>query len=350
MFLPTAIAACGLIWPPVTRGPRAFAGMIWLGIGALLFLIPSVIGVIQQLQGQGSQTLLPSPEAAYPWLLALAATSLFSGLGIARRLRGATALRRRRFADGALIAVVLTVVAATAFSGVALANELAVRDRDASGSRFGPTGDREPPPCDTPLSAGRTARLTGDLSATVDQQPIGRIDLSGDRAETDFRWTAYVATDRRLGLAGAARIGDDAWVREPGGHWQTDTRPSPERAETLDLQVLQTALSEGNRATAEDGGVEVVEGARARRCRVAVDGTTFRAAFPQIRWLIGDADIAHWRGQLDYWVFLDGELGQVDGSASGEATDVTDGALQAAIRVRLTATERDRDRVVYPPA
>ena len=83
-----------------------------------------------------------------------------------------------------------------------------------------------------------------------------------------------------------------------------------------------TALTPGNRATAEDRGIDVIEGARARRCRVAVDGATFAAAFPQVRWLVGDADLHRWRGQLDYWVFVDGQLGQVAGDASGEATGI----------------------------
>ena len=60
--------------------------MVWLGIVALLCLVPSIAGVVTQLLAFGSRTLLPSLEAAYPWLLALLATSLFSGFGIARRL------------------------------------------------------------------------------------------------------------------------------------------------------------------------------------------------------------------------------------------------------------------------
>ncbi len=350
MVLPVAIAACGLIWPPVTRGSGAFAVMVWLGIGALLCLVPSALGVLQQLRALGSQTLLPSPEAAYPWALALVATSLFSGLGIARRLRGATALRRRRFVDGVLIGLALAVVASGTFASVAVANELAVRDRDAVGSRFGPTGSRTPPACDSQVTPGRSARLAGELAGTVDERPIGSIDLSGERVGSAFRWTAYVATDRRLGLAGVARIGDAAWIRDPGGSWVVVERSADVIPEALDVQVLLTALAPGNRVTAEDRGVEVLEGARARRCRVAVDGATFRAAFPLVRWLVGDADLTHWRGQLDYWVFLDGQLGQLTGSVNGEATDIEPGALQATVRIRLTATERDRDRVVYPPA
>ena len=85
---PVAIALASVIWPPVARGDVAFPATVWLGILALLCLVPSIAGVVTQLMSFGSQTLLPSFEAAYPWLLALVATSLFSGFGIARRLEG----------------------------------------------------------------------------------------------------------------------------------------------------------------------------------------------------------------------------------------------------------------------
>ncbi len=148
----------------------------------------------------------------------------------------------------------------------------------------------------------------------VDLRSIGSVDLDGVRDDTDFRWSAYVATDRQLGLAGAIRIAPEAWVQGPGQPWAT---AAPESVDPLsvDLQVLATALAPANRTTAEDRGVDVIEGARARHCVVAVDGTTFREAFPQIRWLVGDADIHRWRGELDYWVFMDGQLGQVVGDA-----------------------------------
>ena len=76
----------------------------------------------------------------------------------------------------------------------------------------------------------------------------------------------------------------------------------------------------------------MIEGAPARRCRIAIDGTTFSAAFPQVRWLVGDADLADWRGQLDYWVFLDGQLGQIAGSVNGEGAVIEPEALQGTDR------------------
>ncbi len=349
MLLPVAIAIAGLVWPPVARGSGAFPLMIWLGIVALLCLVPSIIGIVDLLQTSASSALVPSPEAAYPWLIALAATSLFSGLGIARHLRGAGAIRRRRFVDGALIGVVLTLLTATIFAGATLANAAAIHETVPTSSRFGPTDPTgEPPLCDGPLASGPTAILSESLDGVVDLRSIGSVDLEGVRDDTDFRWSAYAATDRQLGLAGAIRLAPEAWVQGPGQPWAT---AAPEAVDPLsvDLQVLVTALAAANRTTAEDRGVDVIEGARARHCVVAVDGTTFREAFPQVQWLVGDADLHRWRGELDYWVFMDGQLGQVIGDASGDAIEIVDGAILATVNVKLTATSRGGTVVIYPP-
>ena len=352
MLGPIGIATAGVVWPPVARGAGAFPLMVCLGLGALLVLVPSIGGVLNQLLALGSQTLLPSFEAAYPWLLALAATSLFSGFGVARRLQGGSSLRRRRLVGGIGIAALLTVMAGTLFAGVAIANEVALQ-RDVvppAASRFGPTTpEGEPPACDAGLGVGATARLAERVTATVDLRPIGSMDLVGVRRGEDMRWLAYVASDQELGQYGAARSGPRAWLRTPAAGWAT-ADPEATIDATVDLQALDVALTRGIRATAEDRGLEVIEGARARHCRVAVDGATFRAAFPQVRWLVGEADLAHWRGQIDYWVFLDGQLGQLVGSANGEAAGIQSEALQATLDVFLTATERGRDIVIYPPA
>ncbi len=346
---PVAIAVAGVIWPPVARGNHAFPATIWLGIIALLCLVPSILEVVTQLTSFGSRTLLPSFEAAYPWLIALLATSLFSGYGIARRLGGGSALRRRRLVAGTAIAVVATLVATVSFAAVAVANDIALQATPAGTSRFGPTaGNEEPPLCDAPLTVGSSARLAMHLDATVDLRPIGSVDLTGLRVGDDFRWLAYVAADRQLGQYGSARIGDRTWDLSPEHDWQR-ADPGAAAGGSVDEQALAVALSPAYRATAEDRGIEVIEGARARRCRIAVDGATFAAAFPEATLLVGPADLHRWRGQLDYWIFLDGELGQVAGSANGEAAGIVPEALNGTIDVRLTATERGRDAVVYPP-
>lgn len=346
---PIAIAVAGVVWPPVARGHVAFPAIVWLGILAILFLVPSIAGVLNQLLAFGSQTLLPSLEAAYPWFLALLATSLFSGFGMARRLQGGTALRRRRLVGGAAIAVVITVLSGASFGVVAVANDIALRDATTGASRFGPTtGAAQPPRCDEPLAAGRTASLDLRVAGSVDLRPIGSVEVTGIRVGPDFRWLAYVATSRELGQHGAARSGDRGWTLAPGTRWQ-DVEVGVVAADSIDLQALDVVLTPGYRATAEDRGVEVIEGARARRCRVAVDGLTFAEAFPQARWLVGEADLHRWRGQLDYWIFLDGQLGQLAGSVNGDAASFDPDALQGTIEVRLSATERGRDFVIYPP-
>jgi hypothetical protein len=58
--------------------------------------------------------------------------------------------------------------------------------------------------------------------------------------------------------------------------------------------------------------------------------------------------VSDWRGQLDYWVFLDGQVGQIAGSLNGPAEGLED-AVQGTVEVLLTSTERGRDLVIYPP-
>ncbi len=251
---------------------------------------------------------------------------------------------------GVGIAVGATAVAAFAFAAVAVANDAALRDTPIEDSRFGPVvGSGQPPLCDEGLDTGSSARLDLRLDATVDLRPIGDVGLLGTRVGDDFRWLAYVAGDRELGQYGEARIGPVGWATSPGSSWSR-VDLSTVAADTVDRRILDVALTPEIRSTAEDRGVEVIEGARARRCRVSIDGNAFHAAFPEASWLIGDADLHRWRGQLDYWIFMDGELGQVAGSANGEAAGIVPEALSGTIDVRLTATERGRDAVIYPPS
>ena len=349
-LLPAVVALGGVAWPPVARGDRAFAAMVWLAAGSLLVLVPSIADVTGQLGSRGVQTLLPSVEAAYPWVLGLVGTSLFTGFGIARRRLGEAAMRRRRLVRGLVVAILLTVCTGLVFAAVALANEIALRDRVATSSRFGPTDiDHEPPTCDGPLGVGPSARLNVHFAGTLDGRSIGTVDISGERDRSDVRWLAYVATTRELGLAGAAEIGHDAWIREPFAGWRRST-PSEVGNVDLDLTAFKTALTPDARAAASTLGVGLIEGAQARQCRTAIDGPSFRAAFPQIEWLVGDADLAHWRGQLDYWVFLDGQIGRIAGSVNGDAAEIQAGALQATIRVDLSATDRGTALDVGPPA
>ena len=354
MLVPLAIAVAGVAWPPLTRRPGSHALIVVLGFATLLVLLPSIGGVLNQLQALGSQTLMPSLEAAYPWLLALVGTSLFTGFGQARRLIGGAARRRHRLRLGVAIATALTLVGGAAFGGAAIANEISLRDdeRPVRASRFGPTdvgAEAVPPACNGALVAGSTARLTAHLIGWIDGRRSGTVDLVGQRRGFDYRWLAYVATNRELGQYGQARIGPDAWIETPGRGWRV--APTEDVADwTLDLEATRRALTYGARATAEDRGIEVIEGAHARRCRVSVDGPDFRATFPHVAWLVGDDDLAHWFGQLDYWIFLDGALGQVAGSVNGEGGGIEEQAIQGTVEVVVTATDRGQDILIYPPA
>ena len=347
---PIPVAIAGLLWPPVARGGSAFAAFVWLGLATILVMAPAIGGVLRQLATQGPQTLLPSLEAGYPWLLALLGTALFSGLGIARRWLGETAIRRRRLVRGALIAVAATSLAGVAFAGAALANELTIRDRPAGTSRFGPVGSAlEPPMCDEPVHAGPGARVEISLTGQVDGRPLGSVDIDGVRSGTDVRWRAYVATVRQLGQFGAARIGGSTWLLAPATGWQRQVVPSTP-VDGLDRQVLAAAIELGSRPAAETHGLAYVEGALARHCRIAVDGQAIGGAFPQVQYLTGSADLATWRGELDYWVFADGQLGRVSGRLSGHAGGIVEGGLQGHLRLTMIAVERDRAHRVPAPA
>ncbi len=346
---PILIASAAVVWPPVTRGDWAFAATVWIGLGAVLLLVPSLAGIIGQLAGRGPQTLLPSLEAAYPWILALVATALYAGLGVARRRLGATAHRRRRLAIGVVVAVAMVLAAGSAFTTVAIVNELALGNRPAESSRFGPTDPSlEPPACNGDLTAGPTARLELLLDGTIDDRRTGQVVIEGIRNADDVRWTGFAATRFMVGQVGEARVGPGAWVRRPGVGWTRATLQDVAGGD-LDRPIVREALTPANRSVAEDRGLAYVEGARARHCRITVESQDLRRAVPEIGLLIGGTDISRWRVDLDYWVFADGELGQVDGRATGPAGDLAQDALLATIRFRLTAVDRGLPVSVFPP-
>jgi hypothetical protein len=348
-LVPALIGVAGVVWPPVPRGDRAFAAMVCLAAGALLVLVPSIADVTGQLGAAGVQTLLPSVEAAYPWALGLFATCLFAGFGIARRRLGQAALRRRRIVRGLLIALTLALISGSVFAAAALGNELAVRDRLAASSRFGPTDpDIDPPDCDGPIAVGLSAHVAVHYDATMDGRSLGTFDVTGDRVRANVSWSSYAASSRQLGLGGVAVLGDRAWTRAATGRWSR-VDPLIVNDATLDLRAYTVALTRDARITAESRGVGLIEGARARQCRIAIDGPTFRLAFPQLDALVGDASLAHWRGQLDYWIFVDGQIGRIEGSVNGDAADIQAGAIQATIHVALTATSRNRPITIPAP-
>jgi hypothetical protein len=247
---------------------------------------------------------------------------------------------------------VATTVIGAAFAGVSLADELALQDSPARLSRFGPTmANLTPPDCNRPLVRARSARLELDLWGDVDRRAVGTVSLTGARSGTDVSWMAQVvASDvASIDKHGVIRIGDQGWTQAPGMPWATAS-PGSLDGDLVDQTVVDGALSLTNRATAENRGLEYVERARARHCRVAVDGATFLTSFPQVTWLINDADVSTWRGEIDFWVFGDGEVGMVKGSVNGNAQGILAHGLLATVQIKLTATDRDTAISISPPA
>jgi hypothetical protein len=347
---PLAVAIAAVVWPPAARGDLAFRTIAGLGIATAIVLVPTMMNLERQLLERGLQTLLPSPEAAYPWALAVLGTSLFAGLGIARRLLGASSRRPVRLRVAVALGIGLALVSGTLMAGAAVANELALRDHPAVASRYGPTDpDLVPPRCDEAVAAGATANLTLDLGGSLDGRSLGIARLRGVRSGPDFRWLADVTTTRDVGLHGAIALQGRAWTRQTSTAWSPASRAVAE-GESLDLALLAAAFAPGLRAPAEDLGLVYVEGARARLCRIAVDGTVFREAFPQVRWLVGTTDLDGWRGEIDAWVFADGQLGRAEGHLGGPGFELAPGAIRGELLAILTATHRGEPVTVVPPA
>ena len=350
VLVPAAIAALGLAWPPTAHHDGIFLATAWLGLLTAMVLVPSIGSVVFQLTSAGAQTILPSWSAAYPWLLALAGTSLFSGLGAARHFGNAFEPRRRRLAVGLALGGAMTLGSGLLFGSAAIANEIGLRDRPVSFSRFGPTDPAlVVPACDADLITPLTAHVELSLTADVDGHPVGWANIVGVRSGTSVRWSADVAADYGLGRHGVVRTATGAWRQGPSGGW-VSVPPESVDDETLDLQASLAALGQETRTTAEDSGLELVEGAKARHCRVAVDGPIALDAFPAMAWFVGPADLHRWRGQLDYWVFADAQVGQVVLIVNGDAGDMSPSGLQATIRATMIAIDRNLPVSISAPA
>jgi hypothetical protein len=134
----------------------------------------------------------------------------------------------------------------------------------------------------------------------------------------------------------------------PGRSW-TAVDPATLDSDTLDLRATDTVLTQDARRAAEDRGLEFIEGARARHCRISIDGPSALAAFPQMVWFVGVADLHRWRGELDFWVFADGELGQLSMIVNGDAVETGAPGLQATIRTLMIVVDRDLPVSIAPP-
>jgi hypothetical protein len=235
------------------------------------------------------------------------------------------------------------------FAAVAIANEVAIAEHPTSASRHGPTGGSgEPQACQDPLTIPTSAAFDGPLGGTVDRASIGSARVRGQRVGDDFRWEGTVASDQALGRYGAVRIGFAAWTAQPREPWQP---AAPFAVEDLDLdrRFVEVALSPERTSVAQDLGLAIVGGARARHCRIATDGAIVSDALPTARWIVGRSDIDRWRGEIDYYVFLDGAVGVANGSVNGEAFVLDRPGLLGTLTFELSILDRGADLPIDPP-
>ena len=303
---------------------------------------------------QGSQTLLPSLEAAYPWLLALLATSLFAGIGLARRIQGGNALRRqathpvgrlRARADARRRDPVLERRPSPTNSPCATRSARRVALRPDAGRR----ANRRP--ATGRCRSDRSARLTSRLYATVDLRPAGSVELSGtrdgtrlplDRLRRDARRAR--AGRRRADRAGclvraAGRSLGQPSTRDrrvPGLGRRPDPADGPDDGRPGDLRGPRRRGHRGRPGTA------LPDRGRRRHVRGRVP------ADPLARRRRGPAPLAR-PARLLGLPRRPARSGRPAAPAARRSGMDPD-ALLATVEVRMTATSRDDDLVIYPPS
>lgn len=361
-FFPAAVVAAALLWPPTDDDRRVRAVALCLGLASALLVAPLLLLVVDALLAGGRQTLLPSLEVAYAAVLAFGTSCAFVGMGIARRLIPDAGHLTSRLLTAAGIGGGLTVVGTLAFGGVAIANEQRLRELAAPTSVWGPTDpELVPPSCHEPAGLGPSANVTIEVEGTIDREPVAKATINGVRTGTSERWSGVL--EGRFG-DGALRYdsadGRVMWTVDGGSAIE---RPAGflEMFGSNDLSLDGPVLAAVSRpeaqspTVAEDLGFDLFDGATARRCRRAIDGPTALNAVLALRWMTGqDLDersvaLREWRGELDWWVFGDGQLGRAIVTVSGypgEAFPAT--GVSATLKAELSATHRGSGAPITP--
>lgn len=367
-FTPVLVADAGVVRPPLATSHRGRIALVWIWIVAVLLAIPVLYGIAASLASDGPRNLVPSIEAAYGGGLALAAMTFFSIVGLVHQRRGVAVFERRSTWLSAALTVPISVALGSAFLFVAVVNDQVLREQERSTSRFGPTDpDVVPPFCDQPLRLGPDAVITIDADLTADGIERGRARLAGKRDGGNEAWGGWWSGADGAGQQSYLRIGGRAWLNAdsddpdaPGSTWQ-EVMPDPfgmvgTRPLTMDGPPHAIASVPRGAIVAEDLGLEIIEGARARHCRTFMDGPTALDTVLPLRWLlvgdsfVADQVISRWRGEMDWWVFTDDELGMASVEVSGSRLSTTGGAdVRAVLAAHLEATERDTRVEVTAP-
>ena len=361
-LFPALVVAAGLVWPPSDIDRRIRAVAICLGLASALLIAPLILLIIDALVTGGRQTLLPSLEVAYAAVLAFGTSCAFTAMGIARRLVPGAGQLNSRFLTAAGIGGGLTVLGTIAFGGVAIANEQQLRVQPAPVSIWGPTDPSlVPPSCHEAAALGQVAAITVESEATIDQEPVAQVTVTGVRSGTSEQWSGEL-----MGRFDDGTLDYDS--TDEGVTWGVDGAPPEARRRgflemlgtndlTLDGPILRAVSpTEGEPGTvAEDLGFDLFDGAAARHCRRAIDGPTALNAVLALRWMTGQdleersAALREWRGEIDWWIFGDGQMGRAIVTVSGypgEAFPAT--GVSAMLQAELSATHRGSGPPVAP--
>ena len=365
-LVPVAVATLGVVWPPHPASPRDRTALVWLWLIALLFAIPVLYGVVTDLVSVSPISLIPSAEAAYAAIIAFASTAIFSALGFAHKRRDARVFERSATMSTLLLASGLTVAIAVAFGGVALVNDRSQRIDEATASRFGPTdADVVPPDCDVPPRLGDDAIVSIVARSSIDNEPRGEALLDGRRGGDDESWGGSWVDPAGNGALAYRRVGSRAWINRgsddpeaPGTTWEEVAADGfgMSGGSGLTMDGPPHAIVSGPRGSivSEDLGLAFVEGAQARHCRTFINGPTALSTFLPLRWLVSEIDpsnLADWRGEMDWWVFSDGELGRASVMVSGNRAGVwAQPGVRGTLEADLLATDRYRPVDVSQPA
>jgi hypothetical protein len=375
--VPVLVALAGAVWPPLAGSHRHRLAVVWIWLAAVLFGIPVVYGVASTLTSGGPQNLAPSAEAAYAAVLAFFSMAVFSVTGFVHHQRRETVFERRAALLAILLAGLLTTAVGAQFVLVALINEGSLRDDPSPRSRFGPADvDLVPPYCDEPVELGANASVSIRATSRLDDEVRGRAHLAGQRRGTDEAWSGSWVGPDGAGEARYLRLGRLAWLDDSGTPAPPDEPVPPVLAgprwrevvpdpfglageQRLTMDGPPHALVDVPRGSivAEDLGIEVIEGAPARHCRTFMDGPTALAAFLPLRWVLdggqpsGATDVGRWRGDMDWWVFGDGELGRARVEVSGSSADTVwqGSGVRAVLEAELEAVDRDLRTTISAP-
>lgn len=151
----------------------------------------------------------------------------------------------------------------------------------------------------------------GAIAAGPDAGPAGCASVIGVPASGVIRSIASGELDgAALGSVEMERAGGGTFAVRHRTRWDDGSVALTGDDPATLIALTRTTLGEDERLTADDLGIDLVEGVPARHCQVVIDGRSAVRGFAALRWLTGgderSADpgggMEAWRGLLDYWV------------------------------------------------